>query len=164
MRADIYWIPATRRLAVMPRPRAGDWLEDEIKSLRVAGVDVIVSLLTPGEVAELGLTDEPAACRANQIEYSSFPIPDRQVPTNPTAAVALAHDICRWLEAGKGVAIHCRAGIGRSALIAACVMVSQGFGVAEVFEVVSKARGAAVPDTEEQRNWVANVASELRRI
>jgi hypothetical protein len=34
----------SRRLAIMPRPRAGDWLEDEAISWRRQGLDTVVSL------------------------------------------------------------------------------------------------------------------------
>ncbi|MCL5995429.1 MAG: dual specificity protein phosphatase family protein [Chloroflexi bacterium] len=165
MAAEIYWIPEAHagRLAVMPRPRAGDWLEDEIKTLRVAGVDAIVSLLTPVEAAELGLADEPRLCQNRHIEFISFPIADMQVPASPAATIKLVRRICTLLQQGKGVAIHCRAGIGRSGLLAACVLVSQGLEVADAFAAISMARGTAVPETEEQRAWVAGVARVLRQ-
>jgi len=48
MRAEIYWIDGTwpGRLAIMPRPRGGDWLEDELRDCRRQGVVTLVSLLT----------------------------------------------------------------------------------------------------------------------
>jgi hypothetical protein len=45
-------------LAIMPRPRAGDWLEDEVSSWHGAGIRTVVSLLEAHEVAELGLDSE----------------------------------------------------------------------------------------------------------
>jgi protein-tyrosine phosphatase len=53
-------------------------------------------------------------------------------------------------------------GIGRSALVAACLPKSQGIGVDEAFAMISRARGFSVPDTEEQREWASGFA-ELRR-
>ena len=39
MQAELYWIDDTRRnLAIMPRPRAGDWLSEEVASWRLAGL------------------------------------------------------------------------------------------------------------------------------
>jgi len=40
MVSDIYWIKtsASLRLAIMARPRAGDWLEDEIDHWKREGV------------------------------------------------------------------------------------------------------------------------------
>jgi protein-tyrosine phosphatase len=57
-------------------------------------------------------------------------------------------------ERGNAVAVHCRAGIGRSSLIAACVLVLLGFAPGMAFDLIGKARGVKVPDTEEQRDWV----------
>jgi len=47
MRPQVYWInlPMAGRLAIMARPRAGDWLDDEISGWRVQGIDTVVSLL-----------------------------------------------------------------------------------------------------------------------
>lgn len=57
MRPEIFWIDASLpgRIAIMPRPRAGDWLADEVAGWRAEGVDVVVSLLEPHEVAGFGL-------------------------------------------------------------------------------------------------------------
>jgi hypothetical protein len=50
MRTELYWVegPWSGRLAIMPRPRGGDWLEEEIQSWRRSGIDVVVSLLIVG--------------------------------------------------------------------------------------------------------------------
>ena len=84
MKSEIYWIegPTPGRLAIMPRPRGADWLEDEVRNWRSAGVDIVVSLLTPREVAELDLTQEEALAKALGIEYFEFPILDRSVPSS----------------------------------------------------------------------------------
>jgi hypothetical protein len=73
MRAELYWIADVPqgRLAIMPRPRSGDWLPDEITSWRQAGLDVVVSLLQPEEVAELGLEAEPELCRTAGLVFNS---------------------------------------------------------------------------------------------
>ena len=55
-----FWveIEGARRVAIVPRPRGGDWLEDDLKAIKEAGVDVLVSMLTPPEQGELGLDEE----------------------------------------------------------------------------------------------------------
>ena len=62
---------------------------------------------------------------------------------------------------GRGIntVIHCRAGIGRTSLVTAGVLLQAGFEPDEAFEHIGKARGMAVPDTDEQRDWV--VANHL---
>jgi hypothetical protein len=60
MEAELYWIPGPwlGRLAMAPRPRGGDWLADEIASWRHAGLNAVLSLLTPEEEQDLDLAGE----------------------------------------------------------------------------------------------------------
>ncbi len=56
MYTKIYWLHQyenNTRLAIMARPRGGEWLEDEIVQFKKQHVNVIVSLLGPAEIAEL---------------------------------------------------------------------------------------------------------------
>jgi protein-tyrosine phosphatase len=157
MRPSIYWLDLRQRwrLAIMARPRAGDWLDDEVAGWRAERIDVVVGLLEREEIEELGLDQLPAACRAAGIEFVSFPIEDRGVPASVGATDRLVRRLCDALAGGKAVAVHCRAGIGRSSLIAACVLVRSGYDVNAAFETIAKARGVEVPDTEAQRAWVS---------
>ena len=148
-----YWIeaPGVPRLATMARPRAGDWLEDEVAHWARSGFGMVVSLLAPDEIDDLQLGMEAALCRRNGIEYRSFPIPDRGVPDDVGAARCFAAEIA---ETGKAIAIHCRAGIGRASIIAALVLIWRGMGAEAALHAIEKARGLPIPDTEEQRAWV----------
>jgi protein-tyrosine phosphatase len=154
----VYWIQAPKagRLAIMPRPRAGVWLEDEIASWKEAGIDTVVSLLDREEIAELGLNRAAEFCGAKNIEFVSFPIPDRGVPESMRDAMALFGRVYTSLAAGKAVAVHCRAGIGRSALVAACVLTRFGYDAPDAFMMIAARRGVAVPDTDGQRDWVSS--------
>jgi protein-tyrosine phosphatase len=164
MTAEIYWVDAGLRghLAIMARPRAGDWLHDEIRRWSAERIDVVVSLLEPAEVTELELESEDDVCRRAGIEFVTFPIPDRGVPSSPQGIVALTQLLVGRINEGKAVAIHCRAGIGRSALIAACVLVCYGIDASKTFGIISTARGLRVPDTEEQISWLQAFDNVLR--
>lgn len=164
MKPDVYWIDpiAPHRLAIMPRPRAGEWLADEIIGYRRMGVVVIVSLLEAHEVEELGLGAEAALCEQSGVVFISHPIADRGVPASPEAIRRLSATLATILRDGKGVAIHCRAGIGRSSLLAACVMAELGTPPAQAFHQLSTARRVAVPDTPEQQDWVFRHARSPR--
>ena len=65
MRTEVYWVPGPwpGRLGVVPRPRGGDWLADEVRSWKASQIDVVASLLTPEEAAELDLLAEEALAR-----------------------------------------------------------------------------------------------------
>jgi protein-tyrosine phosphatase len=156
MKAQVYWIegPWTGRLAIVPRPRGGDWLEDEVQAWQPAGLDMVVSLLMPDEVADFDLGQEKAWCQARGIDFVAFPIPDRGVPSSWHATLALVHKLGQALAEGKRIAVHCRQGIGRSALLAACVLVAADEEPETAFEHISAARGCAVPEMTEQQAWV----------
>lgn len=162
MRVKVFWIDglAPGRLGLMPRPRGGDWLEDEIRALKAEGVEVIASLLERGEIEELEILEEGPACEANGILFLSFPIRDRNVPQSKIETWDFVRTLALQLGEGKSVVVHCRQGVGRSALIAATVLASNGVPVDEAFRMIEEARGCPVPDTPEQREWVARFAED----
>lgn len=162
MNPELFWIsgPWRGRLAVVSRPRGGDWLEDEASGWRRAGLDVLISLLEPDEATQLQLADEQDAAESKGIAFISFPIPDRGVPASVSATLSLLRRIFSFLDEGKNVAVHCRQGVGRSGLIAAGALISSGIGADEAIRVVGAARGVAVPETPEQLEWLHRLPSE----
>jgi protein-tyrosine phosphatase len=166
VRTELFWIEGIRqgRLAVLPRPRGGDWLKNEIRSLRDAGVNALVSLLTGDEVTELDLAKEAANCAAVAIEFFSFPIADRGIPVSVSDAVGLVRRLVTLLAGGKAVAVPCRQGVGRSALVAACVLAALGEAPDAALARVARARGCPLPDTAEQRAWVRQFATRHLKV
>jgi protein-tyrosine phosphatase len=162
MRTEVYWVPGPwpGRLGVVPRPRGGDWLTDEIRSWKAAQIDAVTSLLTPEEAVELDLQAEEAVARQEGLEYYAFPIPDYSVPRSRVELLRFLSRLEEALESGKNVAVHCRAGIGRSSLMVASLLVAAGLEPEEAFRRIEKARGRPVPDTSEQRDWVAQGVPE----
>jgi protein-tyrosine phosphatase len=146
-------------LAIMPRPRAGDWLEDEIDQWQREGLNIVVSLLEPAEIAELEIGAEPSFCTSRGIEYLSFPIPDRGVPPSVAAFDTFLAPVVKRLRNGAVVGVHCRAGIGRAGLTAACILVRAGIPYPLAFPAISRARRVKVPDTEQQELWVQRFAA-----
>jgi protein-tyrosine phosphatase len=115
---------------------------------------LVVSLLVSDEVRELDLEEENERCRDQGIRFRSFPIPDRGVPESREATRALVTELSRAVADGETVVIHCRQGIGRSALVAASVLVALGIDPQHALDSVAEARGRPVLDTPEQRAWV----------
>jgi len=143
----------TGQLSVMAKPVSGEWIEDEFAGLRQLGIDHVVSLLERAEQIDVGLADEEALCVRNGMRYTSFPIVDRDVPQCADAVpfvASLYDDICT----GEHVVIHCRAGIGRTGIIASAVLIHGGHSSGEAIHMVSFAREMLVPDTQEQVEWV----------
>ena len=121
----------------------------------------MVSLLTPEEVTELDLGQEEGWCQAHGIEFCSYPIADRGVPVSRRASVELVRKLDKALMEGKCIVVHCRQGIGRSALLVACLLIVSGKELETAFRHISAARGYPVPETAEQRKWVQALAVEL---
>ena len=163
MRRDLFWIPGPWRgkLAIATRPRGGDWLLDEARLWRQAGLDVAVSLLETDEAEQLELQHEREAAETSKLRFVSFPIPDRGEPASTSHTIALLKDLADLLESGENVAIHCRQGIGRSGLIAAGLLMTSGMNAGQAIGVVSSARGLAVPETAEQLQWLRRLPAEI---
>lgn len=156
MHPTVYWVETgvTGRLGIMARPRAGDWLTDELRGLRETGVHTLVSLLTPDEEAELDLTQEARVSADVGLSFHAFPIPDRRVPPRDDATRSFLLRLRDALGEGQSIAVHCRMGIGRSSLVAASVLTLLGVRPDEALHRLARARGVPVPDTGEQRQWV----------
>ncbi len=149
----VYWIDAPSaapgRLAVMPRPPA-----DQFAALKSTGVDVVVSLMEQGEATELGLGDEAGLCAAAAIEFLSLPIIDHGIPSAVTPVMRMSRRIDAHLKDGKGVAVHCFAGLGRSPLLCAAVLIDHGMDAMAACDLISAARGFGVPERAEQSDWL----------
>jgi protein-tyrosine phosphatase len=164
MAPEIYWVRevTTGRLGIMARPRSGEWLRDEVSGWCQVGVNAVVCLLEASEVSELELHDEPVLCEGSKIDFISFPITDRGVPKSVHQTAQLVERVASLLRTGASVVIHCRAGIGRSSLIAACVMWKLGFPHNEIFPMLRRARGLPVPDSPTQEQWLSVFSREAQ--
>ena len=151
------------KVSVMARPRGGDWLVDEIKDLQVSGVDVLVSLLTEAEVREFDLAEEATLCQHQGIAFLSLPILDRAVPAFAPSTFQFLDRLDAELDGGKHIAFHCRQGLGRAVLLAASLLVLSGMSPDQACADLSKVRGCAVPETEEQHAWIVAFARSRSR-
>lgn len=156
----LYWVrtPEPGRLAVAARPRGGDWLDDELLSFTNAGVDILVSLLTGVEAEELGLTAEPEACESAKLTFLNFPIEDRSQPDSGSEFSEFVERLVEEFRQGKTIAAHCRAGIGRSVVLVACILIRCGIPPEEALKLIRDARGCPVPDTTAQVEFIQRFA------
>jgi len=164
MKATIYSIKeaAPNRIAIVARPRGGDWLCDELNALSREGIDVLVSMLTEEEANELGLHRESEECGTAGIKFVNLPIPDRSVPLDRDAFLRSVEHLAEIVRAGRSLGVHCRASIGRSSVLAVSVLVRLGWDVSKAFCAVESARGCSIPDTPEQRQWVIQNVPTMR--
>ncbi len=147
-------------ISTMACPAGDAALAEELALLRLAGVDVVLSLLMPEEERFLGVADEERLAAESGLVFLRLPAPDMSVPDRAAAATTAAA-LAGRLRAGEHVAVHCRAGIGRSSVAAALTLCALGLTPDEAVAAISQARGFTVPETPDQRAFVDAVAALL---
>lgn len=82
------------------------------------------------------------------------------LPTEDTCAIAQepirrgVAFVCEGLDQGERVLVHCQHGIGRSALLALCVLVARGDAPAAALERAKRARRVVSPSPDQLRaSW-----------
>lgn len=146
-------------LFVMPCPPRAD-ARAVLSTLKATGVSHIVSMLPVDESEALGLANEPEICADLGLGFLSFPIKDYGLPELAPFA-AFIQEIAELLTSGAHVAVHCKAGIGRSGMVAASTLVVLGAMPQSARETVSLARGVPIPDTEEQGKVISGIVAQL---
>jgi protein-tyrosine phosphatase len=157
---DLGLLANRARLGVLPAPGRRDWarnLSQDLAQLRAQGVSVLVTLLPDVELRELGIADIEARAAAAGMRSLRLPIGDYGVPELSAARKLLA-EIVGHLGAEETVAIHCRAGYGRSGLMAASTLVTLGAEPAAAIAAVRRVRPGAV-ETGAQVDFVERVAA-----
>jgi protein-tyrosine phosphatase len=140
------------RLSTMAQPYP-DRLDEQFSALRADGVDVVVSLQPAAERRAAGLAEEPAAAARAGLEFHELPVVDFGVPDRAEATPVI-EVLCDRIRAGRHVVVHCAGGIGRSSVVSGAILVRLGVPAADVWRLISAARGCEVPETDEQRAWL----------
>jgi protein-tyrosine phosphatase len=158
----VLWIGEANpsHLAIVLRPRGGDGLQADLEEIRAAGIEVIVSLLTPQDAEELGLSDESRIARQLGMQFISYPILDRCTPSDVAGFSRIVTSLRDQVRAGRSIGAHCRGCIGRATVLLASVLIALGWDAREALHLIERARGFQVPDTEEQLKWILSFRPE----
>ncbi len=157
-----YWLEPKRILAGEHPSGAGDdATAKRLRALLEAGIDCFIDLT---EAGELDSYERQLAKVAGQREavYLQRPIPDHGVPESRAKMQEILDALEGALADGRCVYLHCRAGIGRTNLVAGCWLASQGGGGDAALEHLNHQwRGSrrsrswpTVPETEAQVEFV----------
>ena len=96
--------------------------------------------------------DDEERLRAAGIHFLHLPTPDLQ----PASTQMLDRGVefaRQHIRGGDKVLIHCQHGIGRSALLALCVLVDQGCEPLDALMLAKDARELVSPSFEQYRGW-----------
>lgn len=98
--------------------------------------------------------DDEAGLRAAGIDFLHLPTPDLEPATGAhlERGVSFVRD---HLARGGKVLIHCQHGIGRSALLALCVLVDQGWAPLDALTLAKARRAQVSPSRSQYEGWAA---------
>ncbi|SCZ59295.1 phosphatase domain-containing putative toxin [Thiohalomonas denitrificans] len=138
-------------LAGTPRPGIFLDMDYDLKSLRRVGINTLISLTqTPVD---------PEVLKSHGIKSLRFPIIDMQAPD-----YAFAVDICEHIEVllgqGEVIAVHCRAGLGRTGTVLAAYLIWEGKSALTALEQVRRVEPRWV-QSQEQVAFLDDFAAQL---
>ncbi len=158
-----YWVVPGRFL-VGEHPGSQSRAEalERLRSLLRAGVSCFVDLTEPNEVPGYESFLPFATPSGRRIEYLREPITDHSVPTTREPMARLLAAVDQALAADHVVYLHCRAGIGRSAMAAGCWIASRPVVTGDPLERLQvlwrqseqSATWPVVPETADQAEFV----------
>lgn len=154
---NTYWVIPGRVLAG-EHPAVGDPVESRTRLGRLydAGIDSFIDLTEKGEMPAYRHLLPTGA------EYLRSPIVDTRVPNNVSQTRELLASIRAGLNSGRGIYVHCRAGIGRTGLIIGCFLAEQESNGATAIKTLNRLwrqserakTWPTVPQTAEQADYI----------
>jgi ADP-ribosyl-[dinitrogen reductase] hydrolase len=132
----------------------GMWERDlgaDLDLIASEGIRTIACLVEAHELARWKIEELPAAAAARGLELLHRPIVDVSVPSLEAARSLVGELLARR---GAPILIHCVGGLGRTGVIAGCLLRALGVAPAEALKRLVDARGHECPQTPEQRLFV----------
>jgi protein-tyrosine phosphatase len=156
MQAEMYKVGTIGKgfFAIMARPSLEQSDPASVVNISRLGINLVVSLLETNEARTLGLDAERELLKALGMDFVSFPIPDMGIPTSVEEFASLSKMLLKQVDSGVNTLVHCHAGIGRSGLMAAGMLLHCDLDPQQAFAHVSKMRGVRVPETRQQADWL----------
>ncbi len=159
--SNCYWVLPGRLLAgEHPGGATASATRTRLRRLLQAGVSTFVDLTEPDELAPYD-AELPVS-----VVYLRYPVPDHGIPAEPSRMAEILDCLGAALRAGRTIYLHCRAGIGRTGMVAGCVLLEQGrsgdAALAELNRLWQHSGRAPlwpwIPETLEQTEYVRSWA------
>jgi ADP-ribosylglycohydrolase len=162
--ASTYWVlPGRLLVGEHPGSRSRAQSMERLRRFLEAGVTCFIDLTEPGEAPAYEMLLPFETPLGQRVEYLREPIMDHGVPADRETMGRILTMLDGALDTGHLVYLHCRAGIGRSAMSAGCWLAERnaagGAGALEELAVAWQQAAQSrhwpqVPETEEQAEFV----------
>ncbi len=158
-----YWVEPGRLLVgEFPGSRSRADTMDRLKQVLAAGITQFVDLTDATELPSYEALLPFATPSGRRVQYMRESIPDHGVPVSAVTMERIVATLRNAIDAGEVVYLHCRAGIGRSAMVAACYFVERGMSAEAALEALQKCwkqsaksqHWVCVPETEDQYEYI----------
>lgn len=141
-------------------------LGTDLRQFAAQGIVQVVCLLNPSELRSIGISPDhyQAACSSLGLQLLCYPIIEMSTPPDlPSFESSVIQPILTSLSLGQGVLVHCRGGIGRSGLVAACVLLRLGqvAGPRAAINLVRVMRDRRCVESRKQEDFIALYHREL---
>ncbi|CAM3725454.1 cyclin-dependent kinase inhibitor 3 family protein [Deinococcus frigens] len=133
----------------------------DMQTLAADGVNVLTPLIEDFEFDLLGMDGYHAAAELNNLEVKPFAVPDQHAPGKRADFAAFIDELMTDLLDGRGVVVHCRGGLGRAGLAAACLLVQGGMTAEGATALVRRTRGPQAIETPAQQQFIHDFADAL---
>ena len=145
------------RIGIAPCP-SGVRLDEDIDRLAAWGATLVATLIETAEMRRLGVERIAEVCEARGIDWIHLPIADFSVPDGAWHArwPLVARDMGDRLRRGQAILVHCRAGLGRSGMVAAMLAVELGLDPSCAIASVRAVRPGAIETAGQEalvRGW-----------
>ncbi|MGB3468888.1 MAG: dual specificity protein phosphatase family protein [Cyclobacteriaceae bacterium] len=140
MLTSFYWI-LKDKLAGSGMPGVYENEEDGLNCIEENKITHVVSLIeeNPDEVFD-----------KIDVKHLHFPIIDMSVP-DIRQLKRLLVDIKQYIEEGGAVLVHCKAGMGRTGVVIASYLVSQGYDADEAIKEIRKINPGYIQNSLQER-------------
>jgi protein-tyrosine phosphatase len=123
---------------------------------------LLVCLLEDHELVSLNIATLASEAERRSIRVVRLPIRDGGIPSKVEQLLALVTTIRTEAAGGSHVVIHCRAGLGRTGVVAGCALIAEGKSAQEAIEILHRVRSPRSPETLEQEEFLETFERHVR--
>lgn len=126
-------------------------------------ITTVACLLNTAELSCFRLRNYTATVVSSGLDLLVFPIVEMAPPDSVALTREFVHTIVDKLGKGENVAVHCRGGVGRAGVIAACVLLELGLATSGrgAIEQVRRLRCRQAIESYRQEKFVVQFAKSI---